>query len=172
MKNLFCNPRAAGLLSLDLNLKLLNFERHLGCCSLGLCWPWPEGLSLAPWSPPGQLGEMVGIRGRRHLTSFRKAVAFPENTLMVSPTPTMSPPAKTLVGGGVGVGHERLGWGQWQGHLGSVAHLVYCLPTYQSLPTSSGKSPPQQPGHRGKRCWWGQGGNNYCPGAPGGRLWE
>lgn len=98
---MFCNPRAAGLLSLDLNLKLLNVERHL---RLPLPWAVLAGraVSLAPWSPAGQRGENWGVRGRRGLTSFRQAMAFPEETLVISPSPTVSPPARTIVGPGEG----------------------------------------------------------------------
>lgn len=123
MKNLFCNPRAAGLLSLDLNLKLLNFERHPGWGYLGLCWDSWEGLHLWPQSPPQAAGEKADIRGRMDPTGFRKAEAFQEKTWVVSP---VSPPAQTRV---VGPGEvRRLGWGwgrrQWQGQLGSVNNLA------------------------------------------------
>lgn len=81
------------MLSLDFNLKLLNFEKQLR-----LLPPWAvltlaaRAVSVAPQSPPGRPGATVGVRGRRDQTSCRKAVKFPEKTLVASSPPPISPP--------------------------------------------------------------------------------
>lgn len=72
------------MLSLDLNLKLQNLERHRKLLSwavltvAGTLW-------LCPGVCPGSLGELVGSGGSKVLTSFRKAQAFPEKTLAGRP---------------------------------------------------------------------------------------